>query len=126
MLHRLGKVNFFRGLWNSIKWMPMFIIFFGGLSIHLTKAILCHFLSIKMEWNSTAKELTETGFFIAMDKILKDYKYTYIIVFFMTGVLIYFGLYAPMGYIIPAPTVIVPVANQLVCHALLPIALGMY
>jgi hypothetical protein len=79
-----------------------------------------------MEWNSTAKEITESGFFIAMDKIMKDYKYTYIIIIIMTAVLIYFGLYAPMGYIIPAPTVIVPVANQLVCHALLPIALGMY
>lgn len=79
-----------------------------------------------MEWNSTAKELTETGFFIAVDKILKDYKYTYFIVIFLTGVLIYFGIYAPPGYLIPAPTVIFPVANQIVCHGLLPIALGMY
>lgn len=73
------------------------MLFFGGLSLHLTKAILCHFLSIKMEWNSTAKELESSGFFIGMDKIIKDFKYMYIIIIFLTGVMIYMGLYAPRG-----------------------------
>jgi len=80
LLHRLGKVNFFQGLWTTVKWMPLFIVFFGGISIHLSKAILCHFFSIPMEWNSTAKELEATGFFIGMDKIIRDFKWMYGIV----------------------------------------------
>lgn len=79
-----------------------------------------------MEWNSTAKELTETGFFIGFDKIIKDYKYTYILVFLITAGVIYLGVWAPEGYAIIAPTVIVPLANQLVCHMLLPVALGLF
>lgn len=104
MLHRLGKVNFFRGLWTTIKWMPLFMVFFGGISIHLSKAIFCHFFSIKMEWNSTAKELEATGFFIGMDKIFKDFKYMYIIVLLITGGMIYLGLYAPKGKQILIPS----------------------
>jgi hypothetical protein len=126
MLHRRQKVNFFRGLWETITWMPLFMVFFGGISIHLSKAILCHFFSINIEWNSTAKELEETGFFIGMDKIIKDFKYMYIIVLVLTGGLIYLGLYAPRGWMIPDFSVIVPVANQLGCHFLLPVALGLF
>ena len=79
------------------------MVFFGGISIHLSKAILCHFFGIKMEWNSTAKELEATGFFIGMDKIFKDFKYMYIIILFITGCMIYLGLYAPKGKYISFP-----------------------
>ena len=102
------------------------MVFFGGISIHLSKAILCHFFSINMEWNSTAKEIEETGFFIGMDKIIKDFKYMYLIVLLLTGVLIYTALYAPKGWMIADVTMIVPVANQLGCHFLLPLTLGLF
>ena len=106
--------------------MPFFMIFFGGISVHLSKAILCHFFNIKMEWTSTAKELEDTGFFIGMDKIAKDFKYMYLIVLLLTGGLIYVALYAPRAWIITDFTIILPVANQLGCHILLPIALGLF
>jgi hypothetical protein len=126
LLYRLGKKNFFIGLLETIKWMPLFMIFFGGISIHLCKAIFSHFLGLKMEWNSTAKELEATGFFIGMDKIIKDFKYMYIIVFLLTGVLVYMALYAPQGWEIVNFSMIVPVANQIICHFLLPLALGLF
>lgn len=106
--------------------MPLFMIFFGGISIHLCKAIFSHFLGLKMEWNSTAKELEATGFFIGMDKIIKDFKYMYIIVFLIAGVMIYMALYAPHGWEIVNFSMIVPVANQITCHFLLPLALGLF
>jgi hypothetical protein len=126
MLHRLDKKNFFSGMWETIKWMPLFVVFFGGISIHLSKAILCHFFGVNMEWNSTAKELEATGFFIGIDKIIKDFKYMYVIVIMATGVLVYLGLFAPRGWIINDVTIVLPVANQICCHFLLPIALGLF
>lgn len=113
-------------MWETIKWMPLFIVFFGGISVHLSKAILCHFLSINIEWTSTAKELEVTGFFIGMDKTLKDFKYMYMTVLFITGALIYLALFAPKGWEITSLSMIVPVANQLGCHFLLPVALGLF
>ncbi|KAE9379340.1 hypothetical protein N431DRAFT_540949 [Stipitochalara longipes BDJ] len=126
LLWRLGKINFFKGMLVTMKWMPFFMVFFGGLSIHLTKAILCHFFSINMEWASTGKELEETGFFIGMDKIIKDFKYMYIIVFLLTGMMIYLGAYAPAGWKINDFTIVLPVGNQLACHFLLPVVLGIF
>ena len=130
-------------MWVTIKWMPFFstcpfslphpsptnnnqVVFFGGLSIHLTKAIVCHFFSINMEWASTGKELEETGFFIGMDKILKDFKYMYIIVFSLTAMMVYLGVYAPVGWKINDFTIVLPVGNQLACHFLLPVVLGLF
>jgi hypothetical protein len=106
--------------------MPLFMCFFGGLSIHLSKAIICHFFSINMEWNSTAKELEATGFFIGMDKIVKDFKYMYIIVIFLAAGMVYLAIWAPAGWMVKDYTMILPVANQLVCHFFLPLALGLF
>jgi hypothetical protein len=124
--HRLRIKKFFPALLETIKWTPLFILFFGGISIHLSKAILCHFLGINMEWTSTAKELEATGFFIGMDKILKDFKWMYAIAIAIVVGMIYLGIYAPIGYLITDFTAIVPLASQVVSHFLLPVALGLF
>lgn len=102
------------------------MVFFGGVSIHLSKAILCHFFCINIEWTSTAKELETTGFFIGMDKIIKDFRYMYVIVLIITGAMVYFAVYAPMGWTVTDFSIILPVANQLACHFVLPVALGLF
>jgi len=124
--HRLGQKVFFWSLIETAKWTPMFILFFGGISIHLAMAICCHFLSINMEWTATAKELETTGFRVGLDKIFKDFKWMYAIVIPIVGGMIYLGTYAPRGYTITDFTAIVPLANQVGCHALLPFALGLF
>lgn len=83
--HRLGQKVFVWSVVETVKWTPMFVLFFGGISLHLTTAIVCHFLSIKMEWTATAKELETTGFRIGLDKIFKDFKYMYLIIIPIVG-----------------------------------------
>jgi hypothetical protein len=61
-----------------------------------------------------------------MDKIIKDFKWMYAIVFLVAGGLVYMAVWAPRGYQIVDFSVIVPVGNQLVCHFLLPITLGLF
>ncbi|PVF92398.1 hypothetical protein CPB86DRAFT_819678 [Serendipita vermifera] len=43
--YRLGHRGFFSMLWETIMWIPFFFIFFGGLSINLSKAMLAHMFS---------------------------------------------------------------------------------
>jgi hypothetical protein len=126
LLARQGRENFFRGIGRTIKWMPLFMVFFGGLSIHLCKAIFCHFFSLNMEWNSTAKELESTGFFITMDKIIKDFKWLYVTLLFFAMVLVFLAIWAPRGWEITDFSMILPVGNQLACHFFLPLALGLF
>ncbi|KAF4631583.1 hypothetical protein G7Y89_g6539 [Cudoniella acicularis] len=123
--HRLGQKIFFWSVVETAKWTPMFVLFFGGISLHLTTAIFCHFFSIKMEWTATAKELEASGFRIGLDKIFRDFKYMYLVILPVTAGMIYLGTYAPRGYTITDFTAIVPLANQIGCHALLPFLLGL-
>ena len=83
-------------------------------------------MGINIEWTATAKELETTGFFIGMDRIVKDFKYVYITVLLISGGMIYLGVYAPYGWTIINWTTIFPLALQIVGHSLLPIALGLF
>lgn len=123
--HRLGKATFFLSLWDTIKWTPMFLLFFGGISFHLLKAITCHFLSIKMEWTTTAKEYNG-GFRVGLDRIVRDFKWMYLVIALTVAGLIYLARFAPYGWTIQDFSAIVPLANQIGCHALLPFALGLF
>jgi hypothetical protein len=103
-----------------------FLLFFGGISFHLLKAIFCHFFSIKMEWAATAKELSESGFRVGLDRIVRDFKWMYMFLVPIIGGMIYLAQFAPRGWLISDFAAIVPLANQVGCHALLPFALGLF
>lgn len=119
--HRLGQQTFFVGLWETIKWAPFFLLFFGGVSYHLLKAICCHFLSINIEWTTTAKELEASGFRIGLDRIVRDFKWMYVLMLSLAGGMIYLGCSASYSWYITDFSAIVPLANQVGCHALLPV-----
>ncbi|OQU99178.1 hypothetical protein CLAIMM_04850 [Cladophialophora immunda] len=123
--HRTGKRTFFLSLWDTMKWTPMFLLFFGGISFHLMKAILCHFFSLNMEWTTTAKEYNG-GFRVGLDRIVRDFKWMYLFIAITIGGMIYLGRFAPYGWTIKDFSAIVPLANQIGCHALLPFALGLF
>jgi hypothetical protein len=123
--HRLGEKVFFWSVVETIKWTPMFILFFGGISFHLSAALICHFFSIKMEWTATAKEVEKQGFRVGLDKIFRDFKWMYLFCIPVIGGMIYLGTTAPRGWTITDFAAVVPLANQIGCHALLPFALGL-
>ena len=124
--HRLGDKIFTKAIVDAIKWTPMFILFFGGLSFHLSAALLCHFLEIKMEWTATAKELENHGVRVGLDKIVSDFKAMYFFVLVVVIGMIYCGCFAPRSWTIVDFAAIVPLANQVGCHALLPFLLGLF
>lgn len=124
--YRVGQASYVGALGTCIKWTPLFMLFFGGLSYHLCKALGCHFFSINIEWTTTAKELEKTGFKIGLDRVVRGFKYVYLVLFPIVVAMIYFGVYAPRGWRTTDFTVIVPLANVVGCHALLPFALGLF
>lgn len=145
--HRLGDKHFFWALLESFMWMPFFgkffyrllfillsissnqilthgmylVIFFGGISWHISYALLAHMFCLPIEWSSTAKELESGGFFIGMDRVFKVFKYVLIFMVCMSAGLIYLAQFAPYGWKITAWTSILPIANQIFGHVMLPI-----
>jgi hypothetical protein len=77
--HQMKDTTFWKALYEAVKWLPFFILFFGGISLNCAKALLCHIFSINIEWTSTAKEMGPTGFYIGLDKMTKTFRYTWAI-----------------------------------------------
>lgn len=120
--HRLGEKGFLSSLLENFKWMPLFAVFFGGLSFHLNLALLAHMFSINMEWGATAKEAENSNFFQEMPKIFKSFKWMYACTIPLIGVMIFFGCFAPRGWEIRGFTATVPLAVNLASHILLPVS----
>jgi hypothetical protein len=78
-------------------------------------------LSFNLEWSSTAKELEEAGFFVSMDKVIKHFKWMLLAMVPIIAGMIYLAVGAPRGWRIQDYTSIVPLANQVGAHVLLPL-----
>jgi hypothetical protein len=122
--YRLGQKSLIGSLFENFKWMPMFSIFFGGLSFHLTLAILSHLCSVDKQWGATSKEAQKSNFFVELPRIFKSFKYMYGVLVVIVGGMIYLGCFAPRGYDISGATAVVPLAVTVASHALLPFILN--
>jgi hypothetical protein len=61
-----------------------------------------------------------------MGKILRDFKYMYIIVILIADGMIYLAIWAPSGWKVTDYMMILPVVNQLVYQFSLPLALELF
>jgi hypothetical protein len=122
--YRNGERSLLSSLLENFKWTPMLTIFFGGLSFHVSGALLAHLLHIDMQWGATSKEKENSNFFEEIPKILKTFKFMYMFLLIMTTVLVYFGRFAPRGWMITDFTAIVPLAINIVSHAITPFVLN--
>ncbi|KAJ3416979.1 hypothetical protein HDV05_007461 [Chytridiales sp. JEL 0842] len=66
-------------LWENIRWIPFFAVFFSGLSFHVSVALVAHLVGYNMQWGSTAKELEDSNFFKEVPKVVKGYKIMYVV-----------------------------------------------
>jgi glucan phosphoethanolaminetransferase (alkaline phosphatase superfamily) len=102
----------------------MWTIFLGGISLHVSQAILCHFFEIDMVWGATAKEVEEVHFGSEMVRILTRFKFTFVYTFVCIA-LILCGLYVvPWQWRIDAFFSIYPLAVVAVSHFALPVLLN--
>lgn len=122
--YRLGEKALLSSLLENFRWMPFFVIFFGGLSFHIAMAICAHMFSIDMNWGATGKEKEDSNFFVEMPKIFHRFKWMFMVMIPMIGCMIYLGCFAPHGWEIDGFTTTVPMAITIVSHILFPFALN--
>lgn len=122
--YRSEDASLAKGLWMNFKWILLLTIFLGGVSLHVSQALLCHMFSIDMSWGATAKELVDTTFFEEFTKALRKYKVTFIWCITTTGAMIYLAKFAPPFWRIDFFTAIWPLATVLASHFFLPIVLN--
>ncbi|KIM63238.1 hypothetical protein SCLCIDRAFT_761985 [Scleroderma citrinum Foug A] len=125
--YRLGQRSLLSSLFENITWIPFFFFFFGGLSIHLSQAILAHLLSYNMTWQATKKEVERSNFFEEVPKILKRFRVALILCSITAiGMVILATPLVPAGWRIDSTNwaVMYPLALVVGCHILLPIVLN--
>lgn len=72
MRYRAGEKGLLPGLLENFKWTLMLAIFLGGLSLHVSQALLAHMFGIDMSWGASSKEAEFSNFFIEVPKVLRN------------------------------------------------------
>jgi cellulose synthase/poly-beta-1,6-N-acetylglucosamine synthase-like glycosyltransferase len=125
--YRLSIRGIGSALAENLTWIPFFFFFFGGLSIHLSQALLAHLFSYNITWGATKKEVEKSNFFEEVPRILRRFRLALIIsaVSIITMIIFSTSL-LPIGYQIPtnAWAVLFPLALVATCHILFPIVLN--
>ncbi|KZV75016.1 hypothetical protein PENSPDRAFT_572274 [Peniophora sp. CONT] len=125
--YRLGLRSIWASLIENLTWVPFFFFFFGGLSIHLSQALLAHLFSYNITWGATKKEVERSNFFIEVPRILRRFWLAFAISLasFATIAILASNL-VPIGWQIPGIdwAVIFPLAIVAGSHILFPVVLN--
>ncbi|EJF59432.1 hypothetical protein DICSQDRAFT_108818 [Dichomitus squalens LYAD-421 SS1] len=125
--YRLGSRSLLDAVVENLTWIPFFFFFFGGLSLHLSQALLAHLFSYNITWGATKKEVERSNFWQEVPKILKRFWIAFAFSFIMIFIMIILTTdVVPIGWRIFGWdwAVIVPVAIVVGCHVLYPILLN--
>ncbi|EXJ84976.1 hypothetical protein A1O3_05651 [Capronia epimyces CBS 606.96] len=130
MRYRVENTTLVAAFWENFRWVPLLTIFLGGISLHVSQAILSHLFSVDMTWGATSKEATDTSFFKEVPVILRKFRLTFVFCAVVSlGMIIVAGV-GPVGALVPYDwhisffTAIWPLATIVGSHALLPLVLN--
>lgn len=125
--YRLGHRNLLASAIENVTWIPFFFFFFGGLSIHLSQALLSHLFSYNITWGATKKEVEQSNFFIEVPKIIKRFRVALVLcLIVVAGMVILSTPAVPVGWRVDSTdwAVILPLAIVVGSHILFPIVLN--
>ncbi len=118
----VGILPVYNPLMQAISTRSFF--FFGGLSIHLSQALLAHLFSYDIQWGATKKEVERSNFWLEVPKILKRFWISLVISFALSISMIILSTdIMPSAWQIPSSNwaVIFPLSIVLGCHILFPV-----
>ncbi|POR34239.1 Uncharacterized protein TPAR_05567 [Tolypocladium paradoxum] len=126
MRYRVGERSLLWALFENFKWTIMLAIFLGGLSLHVSQALLAHMFEIDMTWGATSKEAEFSNFFIEVPKVLKKFRFSMLFaLLFIAGMIILaVAPFVPHDWRITDFVAILPMATVAASHFLLPLALN--
>ena len=99
--------------------------FFGGLSIHLSQALLAHLFSYNITWGATKKEVERSNFWLEIPKIAKRFWLSFVISFVLIAAMVVLSTpLVPDAWQVLDDNwaVIFPLAIVVGCHILFPVS----
>lgn len=128
MRYRIGQASFLGALMENFKWIVMLSVFLGGLSLHVSQALLAHMFEVDMTWGATSKEAEFSNFFIEVPKVVRKFKFS--MTFAIVSIIGMIWLARNPGGLLPYDWVIgdfiaiLPMSSVAASHLLLPIVLN--
>ena len=122
--YRISERGLLASFWENMKWIPLLTVFLGGVSLHISQAILSHLFSVDMSWGATAKEAENTTFFKEIPKVLRRFKGTFLFAVGVAGMMVVLAQVVPSFWQIRLFIAIWPLGTCVVGHFFLPIALN--
>lgn len=122
--YRLKRGTLVGNYLDNFKWIPMFTIYLGGVSLHVSQAILRHFFEIEMNWGATSKGLRDVSLTEELGNVFRRFKGTFSFCLGSTLVIILGYWVVPYHWQIRDFASIFPYAMLIGCHFLLPIVLN--
>jgi len=122
--YRIEERSLLAAFWENFKWVPMLTIFLGGISLHVSQALLSHMFGVDMQWGATSKEVENITFFQEVPRVMKRFKFTFIFCILMIIMMIYMAEFAPDMWKIRLLIAIWPMGMVTFCHFALPIVLN--
>ncbi|KIY52210.1 hypothetical protein FISHEDRAFT_63947 [Fistulina hepatica ATCC 64428] len=122
--YRLGHKQLLWGLLENLMWVPFFFVFFGGLGIPISQALLAHLFSIDISWGATIKEVERSNFFKEIPLIVKRFWFSLTCALIViTGMIILSTNLVPYAWRVDgsAWAVIFPLSIVSGCHILFPV-----
>lgn len=122
--YRTGEKPLIMGFIENFSWIPLLCIFLGGVSLHVSQALLSHLFSIDMTWGATSKEAENTTFFEEIPRVLRQFKGTFVFVFGCAIMMALLATITPPFWRIDAFIAIFPLSMVMAGHFMLPILLN--
>lgn len=126
MRYRISERSFMSSLLENLKWIPLLSIFLGGLSLHVSSALLAHMFEINMTWGATSKEAENSNFFLEVPKVMRKFKWSFAFALGSIVVMIIFATatFIPWNWRIKDFIAILPMSTVAASHLLMPIVLN--
>ncbi|CCG84105.1 protein of unknown function [Taphrina deformans PYCC 5710] len=122
--YRAREGKFWENLYDNLKWSILLVIFLGGISMHLSYALIAHMFSLKMEWGATAKSVESGTFASELPKIWSRFKWVYAIIAALVALQVVLAVAVPVKWQIFGLTSNGPLCFMLIMHAVMPFALN--
>jgi len=122
--YRIEEKSLVSALIENFKWIPLMSIFLGGVSLHVSQALLSHMFGIDMTWGATSKEAENVTFFEEIPRVITRFKGTFLMCFTLTALMIVMVYAVPYFWRIDIFIAVFPLSTVVVSHFMLPIALN--
>lgn len=122
--YRNNEGSFHANLIENLTWVPLLVIFLGGISFHISHALLWHFFNLDMSWGATAKEVNLLPFFEEVPVVFKRFKWTFLACSCVATMMLYCAYGLDEMWRIRFFTPVFPLACVVIAHAIVPIVLN--